>query len=118
MDLTLECIRRHYAGELESPLVDVINAYADFFQLFEGFQGFVDFFHFQDLVTPDYEKVQFFLPFENFERSATPATTEEYVTYRDATLEFIDRRGRRMAKWVIDNHREIEVRVAPCCPLV
>jgi len=103
MDLTLECIRRHYAGELESPLASVLTAYADFFALFDGFTEFVDFFHFQDLVTPDYNEVQFFLPFDDFKRPGTPTTTEEYVTYREATLDFIDKRSRRMAKWLGDN---------------
>lgn len=110
MDLTLECIRRHYGGEPWSPLADVINAYSDFFTLFDGFKEFVNFFHLQDLVTPGYDEVLFYLPFENFERSGTPATTEEFVTYREATLEFIAGRGRRMAKWVIENHPNIEVR--------
>lgn len=110
MDLTLECIRRHYIGEPGSPLADVTDAYRDFFELFDGFDEFVDFFHFQDLVTPDYKEVQFFLPFENFTRSGTPTTKEDYVRYREATLEFIEKRGTRMAKWVIENHPEIEVR--------
>lgn len=110
MDLTLECIRRHYAGEPGSPLAGVINAYADFFKLFDGFKEFVDFFHLQDLVTPGYDKVLFYLPFGNFERSGIPTTTEEFVTYREATLEFIAARNRRMAKWVTENHPDIEVR--------
>ncbi|GAA5199805.1 hypothetical protein GCM10023346_40420 [Arthrobacter gyeryongensis] len=110
MDLTLECIRRHYAGEQGSPLAGVLTAYADFFALFGGFAEFVDFFHLQDLVTPDYDAVRFYLPFDNFERSGTPATTEEYVTYREATLEFIAGRQHRMAKWVMKHHPEIEVR--------
>lgn len=109
MDLTLECIRRHYAGEPESPLADVIEAYRDFFALFDGFKEFVEFFHFQDLVTPDCDGVQFYLPFDNFKRSGTPATTEEYVTYREKVLDFIAARGRRMADWVIKHHPEIEV---------
>lgn len=104
MDLTLECIRRHYTGEPDSPLADVITAYADFFELFEGFTEFVEFFHFQDLVTPDYDEVQFYLPFDNFKRSGTPATKEEYVEYREKTLEFIEKRGRRMAEWVMKHH--------------
>lgn len=112
MDLTLECIRRHYAGEPKSPLAAVINAYADFFALFDGFTEFVDFFHLQDLVTPNYKEVRFYVPFDNFERPGTPATTEEYVTYRDATLEFVAGRKRRMAEWVTKHHPEIEVR----CP--
>lgn len=110
MDLTLECIRRHYVGEPESPLATVIDAYADFFALFDGFTEFVDFFHLQDLVTPDYSEVRFHLPFDNFKRAGTPATTEEYVTYREASLEIIERRSRRMAEWVLDHHPEIEVR--------
>lgn len=109
MDLTLECIRRHYAGEPGSPLADVTTAYADFFALFDGFKEFVGFFHFQDLVTPDYAQIHFFLPFENFRRAGTPSTTEEYVTYREAALEFIDKRSRRMAKWITENHPDIEV---------
>jgi hypothetical protein len=110
MDLTLECIRRHYAGEPGSPLVGVTEAYADFFELFLGFEGFVDFFHLQDLVTPDYNEVRFFLPFHNFEGASTPATTEEYVTYREKTLEFIEARGRRMADWVMKTRPEIKLR--------
>ncbi|MDJ0457701.1 hypothetical protein PUN71_010855 [Arthrobacter sp. NQ7] len=109
IDLTLECIRRHYMGESDSPLADVITAYADFFELFDGFQEFVEFFHFQDLVTPSFDEVGFFLPFDNFKRTGTPATTAEYVTYREASLNFIAVRGRRMAKWVVENHPEIEV---------
>lgn len=113
MDLTLECIRRHYAREPESPLSDVLSAYADFFRLFEGgWVEFVDFFHFHDLVTPDYRKVRFFLPFDDFEPSGLPATKEDYIAYREATLQFIAGRGRRMAEWVTKNHPEIEVR----CP--
>ncbi|WP_372432840.1 DUF6994 family protein [Arthrobacter tumbae] len=110
MDLTLECIRRHYSGEPASPLADVINAYADFFALFDGFSEFVEFFHLQDLVTPDYDAVEFHLPFDNFKRSGAPSTTEDYVTYREATLKFIEARQRRMAEWVMEHHPEIEVR--------
>lgn len=125
MDLTLECIRRHYKGESENApagafkdgyaaFFAVITAYRDFFELFgqgeQGFKKFVDFFHFQDLVTPDYKAVRFYLPCDNFERSGLPATREEYVTYRNATLEFIVGRRRRMAEWVTEHHPEMEVR--------
>jgi hypothetical protein len=111
MDLTLECIRRHYAGEPGSPLADVTDAYADFFELFKGgFEEFVNFFHLQDLVTPNYEEVEFFLKFKDFKHSGTPATKEEYVEYRENALVFIEKRRTRMAEWVIENHAEIEVR--------
>ncbi|WP_448181948.1 DUF6994 family protein [Arthrobacter sp. CP30] len=110
IDLTLECIRRHYLGVPESPLASVIDAYADFFALFDGFTEFVNFFHLRDLVAHDYTEVQFFLPFDNFRYAGTPATTEEYVTYREASLEFIAGRQHRMARWVSENHPDIEVR--------
>jgi hypothetical protein len=109
-DLTLECIRRHYSGEPGSPLADVTNAYADFFALFDGFKKFIDFFHFQDLVSPDYDKIHFYLPFDNFQRPETPSTTEEYVIYREATLDLIEKRSGRMAKWFTENHPDIKVR--------
>lgn len=100
MDLTLECIRRHYLGRADSPLADVLAAYGDFFALFEDFEEFVDFFHFQDLVTADYESIQFYLPFEDFSRGGTPLTTDEYVACMEATLSLIKRRQHRMAKWI------------------
>lgn len=112
IDLTLECIRRHYAGEPEGPLAGVLNAYADFFALFgrreQGFRCFVNFFHFQDLVTPDYDEVLFFLPLDNFKRPGTPATTEEYVTYREATLDAIEKRARRMAEWLREQYPDMD----------
>jgi hypothetical protein len=37
-DLTLECIRRHYLGQL-SPLGNTLASYRDFFALFENFKG-------------------------------------------------------------------------------
>lgn len=121
MDLTLECIRRYYSTEPEndpagvlkeaySDFLAVIDSYDDFFALFDGFRKFVDFFHFQDLVTPDYKAIRYLLTFENFEVPGTPATKDDYVTYREATLQLIAGRGRRMAEWVAEHHPEIEVR--------
>ncbi|WP_159803313.1 DUF6994 family protein [Arthrobacter zhaoguopingii] len=110
MDLTLECIRRHYAEEPGSPLEDVTTNYADFFALFGTFEQFVKFFHFQDLVTRE-GKIDFFLKHgEDFKRSGVPVTTDEYVEVREASLKFIKRRGNRMADWVEENHPEIKVR--------
>lgn len=100
MDLTLECIRRHYAEDTDSPLADALSAYGDFFALFDGFREFVDFFHFQDLVTDDYQDVRFFLPLQDFARPGVPRTVAEYVSYREATLSFIAARNRRIHAWV------------------
>lgn len=116
MDLTLECIRRHYTGEPDSPLADVTTAYKDFFELFgqreQGFKGFVEFFHFQDLIAPGSEdqESEYFLKPNKFKRSGTPATTPEYIEYRENVLAFIKKRSERMAKWVKENHAEIGVR--------
>lgn len=94
-DLTLECIRRHYLGQL-SPLSAVLQRYEDFFQLFESFQGYVDFFLLQDLVTHDYRGVKFLLPFEGFNGSPLPRDVDEYFTYRNNALEFIQCRNQRI----------------------
>jgi hypothetical protein len=98
MDLTLECIRRHYNMEDGGPLHDVLANYADFFALFTSFREFVDFFHFQDLVTLDYSGIEFFLPFDGFKTSGVPSTKEDYVACREATLKFVEARGTRMSR--------------------
>jgi hypothetical protein len=41
-DLTLECIRRHYARH-NSPLALTLSRYAEFFALFGDFRGYVSF---------------------------------------------------------------------------
>lgn len=112
MDLTLECIRRHYAEEPGSPLADSTTAYKDFFELFGTFKGFVEFFHFEDLITPgsDYQEIEYFLEPNAFTRAGTPATKDEYVEYREKVLAFIKKRSERMAKWVLKQHSEIDVR--------
>ena len=42
-DLTLECIRRYYAG-VSSPLHEVLCSDSVFFDLFGDFRGYVEFF--------------------------------------------------------------------------
>jgi hypothetical protein len=78
----------------------LLNAHADFFALFDGFAAFMEFFRLQELVTPGFDEVRFYVPRDNFERSGTPPTKEEYVTYRERALEFIAARNGRMAEWV------------------
>ena len=95
-DLTLECIRRHYRDE-PSPLSDTLNRYADFFGLFGGFAGYVDFFHLQDLVNEIDLTVKFSLPFEDFTASPLPGTLDAYLQYRQRAIEFIESRNRRIA---------------------
>jgi hypothetical protein len=94
LDLTLECIRRHYTG-LESPMSGPLARYADFFALFGDFQGYVSFFLLDDLVTDD-RAVRFFLPWEDFASPAVPGDLAAYLTYRQRSIEFVDARNRRI----------------------
>lgn len=94
-DLTLECIRRHYAGE-SSPLGETLGRYADFFGLFGSFTGYVDFFHLQDLVDAD-GTIVFLHAFDDFRGPMLPQDLDAYVRYREATLVFVAARNRRIA---------------------
>lgn len=97
LDLTLECIRREYLGE-SSPLGDVLRRYQDFFNLFGNFREYVDFFLLQDLTSPDYAAVTFFLPFEDFRTPALPQDVEHYATYRLRSSGFVRARNNRIAE--------------------
>ena len=99
IDLTMECIRRHYAHEA-SPLSKVLDRYSDFFALLQSFRGYVDFFFFQDLVTNDYSEVQFFTDWESFSSPALPADLPAYFQFRSGMLEFLERRNNRIQAWV------------------
>jgi hypothetical protein len=94
-DLTVECIRRHYSNE-QSPLSDVLSRYRDFLSLFGDFQGYIEFFLLQDLVSADSCTVTFFTPFEDFSTSPLPKTVEEYDSYRQLAIAFIVARSKRM----------------------
>ena len=104
-DLTLECIRRHYefttkTGEMRSvsssPLGAVLARYADFFSLFESFEGYVNFFLLQDLVAPD-ESVKFYLPFDDFQTRPTFQSVDDYRRYRSGVMAFLAGRNGRIA---------------------
>jgi hypothetical protein len=101
MDLTLECIRRHYLRQ-ESPLADTLIRYGDFFALFADFRGYTEFFMLQDLVTEDCSAVRFFLPFDDFVSTGVPNDIGAYREYRRFSIEFVENRNlridRRMAE--------------------
>ena len=69
--------------------------YADFFTLFGGFSGYVDFFLLNDLVNQDASAVRFFLPL-NFDASGLPADADAYRAYRESMLAFLGARSRRI----------------------
>ncbi|MFO1140538.1 MAG: hypothetical protein U1E41_15825 [Paracoccus sp. (in: a-proteobacteria)] len=94
-DLTLECIRRHYAGEA-SPLSEVLTRYANFFSLFGSFEGYADFFLLQDLTTSNGSAVRFTLPFDGFESKPLPADVPAYLAYRESMMAFVEGRNNRI----------------------
>jgi hypothetical protein len=100
LDLTLECIRRHYLG-LDDPshLGVTLKRYGEFFALFEDFRGYVDFFLLQDLVTDDYSAVTFCMPFDDFKTPSVPKDFDTYVEYRRRSIEFIEARNRRIDRY-------------------
>lgn len=95
-DLTLECIRRFYKKET-SPLYETILRYNDFFSLFESFQNYINFFLLQDFVDEEYN-VKFCVPFGNFHSTPLPSSKEEYIEYKNNTIQSIDLRNERIKK--------------------
>jgi Family of unknown function (DUF6994) len=97
LDLTLECVRRHYEGQ-SSPLGETLARYSAFFALFKNFRGYVDFFLLQDLVTDGCSAVTIFPPFDDFKTPSVPKDVETYREYRRRTIEFIEARNRRIER--------------------
>jgi hypothetical protein len=93
-DLTLECIRRHYSG-FDSPLAPTLARYTNFFALFGDFRGYVSFFLLDDLVADDH-RVNFFMPFDDFQTPSVPRDVPTYREYRRRSIEFIEARNRRI----------------------
>lgn len=94
IDLTLECVRRHYLN-IDSPLSSTFSRYASFFDLFESFQGYIDYFLLNDLV-PKSNKINYFTPFNNFQGSALPQNLKSYLAYKEKLTEFIASRNLRI----------------------
>ena len=94
LDLTLECIRRHYLREA-SPLAVTLDRYADFFALFGDFRGYVEFFLLDDLVD-ERGAIRFFHPFDGFGPSGAPKDLAGYIDFRARSIAFIDARNQRV----------------------
>ena len=101
-DLTLECIKRYYTGE-NNPLNETLLLYSNYFRLFQDFEGFVNFFLLQDLVSKDYSKVRFLLPFDNFNSNPVPQEFDEYKLFKNNLINFIDSRNKRINRWTEEN---------------
>ena len=100
-DLTLECIRRLYLNQ-QSPLTDVLERNANFFKLFSDFRGYVDYFLLQDLVEGDYEAINFWSSFDNFETAPLPKDKYEYLSYKSKLLDFVQARNQRILNSTIN----------------
>ncbi|MBR3379346.1 MAG: hypothetical protein IKG72_04330 [Bacillus sp. (in: Bacteria)] len=95
-DLTMECIRRFYLGE-DSPLYKVLDIDRSFYELFVDFKGYVDFFHLQDCVAPDYSKVIFWQDDCSLTNTMPlPRTAGEHIVWTENSLQFIEKRAERM----------------------
>ena len=97
-DLTLECIRRFYAGE-PTPLDKVFETDREFFGLFVDFKGYVDFFLLQDCLDENY-KVKFALDTPRFISMPMPKNMEEYYKWIESQIDFVTKRGRRIEKYI------------------
>jgi len=94
-DLTVECIRRHYAGDTTHPLAEVLGRYLSFFDLFLTFDGSIDFWLLDDVVDV-YGNVKLSLPSEDFTLSPLPESVSDYLSFRDRTVEFVTARNERI----------------------
>lgn len=104
IDLTLECIRRFYVDDTDTPLGGTLSLYREFFALFGDFGGYVDFFLLQDLVTQSRDQVRFLLPFYGFIGSpGIPADVNAYSRYRMASTQFVNARNARIDEWTSEN---------------
>ena len=97
-DLTLECIKRFYNNK-SNPLQDTLDRYKKFFQLFDTFQGYVEFFLLEDLVN-DKGEIKFYLPFDNFQSPPEFTNKEEYILYKNKVMHFIKFRNRRIDDYI------------------
>jgi hypothetical protein len=96
-DLTLECIRRHYAKDV-SPLSEVLDRYKDFFSLFINFEGYVNFFLLDDLVDSDSQEINYFVPdVEPFSTSPFSQNIDQYQVYKLRSMDFLSKRNARIA---------------------
>ena len=94
-DLTLECIKRTYEGAA-NPLDQVLRRYSEFFDLFGTFSGYVDFFLLNDLVNED-GSIKFYIKgMEPLIANSYPRSVDEYLEYRERSMEFINARNLRI----------------------
>jgi hypothetical protein len=98
-DLTLECIRRFYTNQ-SSPLYNTLMRYKAFFDLFEDFNGYINFFLLQDLVDRNTSRIKFYLPFDDFKNPPVFSNTDDYILYKNCVMDFNSNRKSRIEEYV------------------
>lgn len=94
-DLTLECIRRYYKAE-KSPLYETFLRYNCFFNLFETFEGYVNFFLLNDSLD-NKGNIRFYLPFEEFKKDHNLMMSVNILFIKkERTMNFIEARNKRI----------------------
>ena len=93
-DLSLLCIKYYYEGK-DNPIADVLKRYSFFFDLFNDFNGYVNFFLLNDLIDQK-ENIKYFLPFKEFEKDPLPKNKSEYLNYMNGLSNFIKSRNLKM----------------------
>ena len=73
--------------------------WGSFFNLFESFQGYVDFFLLHDLVLGNCSEIKFWLPFNNFDSSPLPNSIDEYFSYSKNVTDFVLARNQRIQNY-------------------
>jgi hypothetical protein len=106
-DITLDYIRRYYNNEnrplKDTRLKDALERNSPFFELFGSFRGYIEFFLLQDLVTEDFSKIRFHLPYDYDDPNPLPRSADEYRVYMNNTIAFIKKRNDRIKKWCGEN---------------
>lgn len=103
-DLTLKCIQMYYEGK-SSPLDKALANSKKFFDLFVDFRGYVDFFLLQDCVDSNYN-VKLWLDTPLFVSNPMPKSLTSYLSWINAELEFVEKRGKRILDYCLINNNE------------
>lgn len=97
-DLTLECIRLFYSGEM-SPLYNTLLRYRKFFDLFDDFMGYIHFFLLEDLINEN-NSIKFYLPVDGFKTRPSFSDVNQYLLYKEKVVAFIHARNKRIEDYV------------------
>lgn len=69
--------------------------YNRFFDLFETFEGYVNFFLLNDLLD-NHGNIKFYLPFDEFKTRPQFNDVSEYLVHKERTMNFIEARNKRI----------------------